>query len=560
MDQTNYADILPDKPPAGLIDWCIKKEPKLQINALVYSLKYARDPMTLQKYKTIKCHCTACGGEYYADYVQGASCHGYGEPYGFRDELSNSHVSTRDSLMCELCGEPVTALRATSFSNTYELGWAFPWVVDVIDGNLCFISWYIHKNVDRQGEISYTARKWEAYVFTGKRCVKVMGYTRCMSACSFHDWEQRARCVDDAGTFKHVYPWNKKILEKSNLKNCKLREYMRDAGANALPVTYLRYYQKHPCVENLVIQGASRIFTDIIRTSCVFYGYYGQDHHFTLDAKGINWKAKSPSKMLGLTKQEFGMIVRDNWSLDTYRFYLKAKNADVRLTEKDVSDCLSLGIVATNIESLLFIPRTFMRTVRYLLKQKSKTKDKTLITPRYYNDYYEMSKANGADFSDDGVAFPQDLVKAHDAALAQKQERINAELAAKFADRFAVLSRFSYRSECGLEIFPASCQADLIKEGQTLHHCVGGYANSHANGETAIFFIRHIEEPATPYFTLELNEKTGSVRQNRGKCNCARTEEVKAFENEWLIFVKEILEKEKKQKHGRKRKSASVAA
>ena len=553
MDEKNYAKILPEDPPKAFIDWTVKKEPRMRMEAIFYSLCYPRDPLTGIRSKAVKCHCTACGGEYIETYVQGAACAGYGEPYGYFDEISRSHVSTGSAVMCELCGAQAKAVRATSFSNRYELGYAFPTMVKVIEGNVCFITWYVDKSVDREGKTYITAREWEAYVFTGKKCVKVMGYTRCMSSCSFHSWEQRSRCVDDFGAPKLLYPFDKRAIERSCLKNCKLREYLRDGGSRALPVTYLRYFQKHPCVENLVVQGASSLLTEIFAGASVSYGYYRQDHHYTLDTKCIDWKKRKPHEMLGLTKIEFEMIRRNKWDLRTLEFYKKTKEKGLGLAESDVALCVEFGLF--DIGVLYNIPRTFMRMVRYLLKQRAKVRDKTLINARYYADYYDLVVANGGDFSDDAVAFPRSIVNAHDAALRQKEERVNAELSTKFKARYDVLSRFSYRSDCGLEIFPASSQADLIREGKTLHHCVGGYANSHANGDTAIFFIRRTDAPDEPFYTLELGEKTGHVRQNRGKCNCSRTEQVQAFEDEWVAYVKEILEKEGKKKNGRKKRT-----
>ena len=121
-----------------------------------------------------------------------------------------------------------------------------------------------------------------------------------------------------------------------------------------------------------------------------------------------------------------------------------------------------------------------------------------------------------------------------------KREKESAEVQAAFTTRFEALSRFSYVSPIGLQIFPAPSQISLIEEGEKLHHCVGGYATRHANGQTAIFFVRKIETPDEPFFTLELNEKTLSVVQNRGLRNCARTPEVVAFEEEWLQYIKTI--------------------
>ncbi|MDF3005327.1 MAG: hypothetical protein K0S22_1799 [Oscillospiraceae bacterium] len=67
--------------------------------------------------------------------------------------------------------------------------------------------------------------------------------------------------------------------------------------------------------------------------------------------------------------------------------------------------------------------------------------------------------------------------------------------------------------------------------------CVATYTDSHINGRTAIFFIRQSDQPDTPYFTLELNEKNFSVWRNRGRCNCDPPEEVTAFVETWLQWL-----------------------
>lgn len=63
-------------------------------------------------------------------------------------------------------------------------------------------------------------------------------------------------------------------------------------------------------------------------------------------------------------------------------------------------------------------------------------------------------------------------------------------------------------------------------------------AKDHANGKTAIFFVRRVKESGNSYFTLELDEGKLTVRQNRGRRNCARTKEVEAFEAIWLAWLR----------------------
>ena len=87
---------------------------------------------------------------------------------------------------------------------------------------------------------------------------------------------------------------------------------------------------------------------------------------------------------------------------------------------------------------------------------------------------------------------------------------------------------------------------ELKTEGEVLHHCVGTYTEKVRKGETTIFFVRKIEEPDKPFYTLEWK---GRVLQCRGSHNCDMTPEVKAFAN---IFQEKMVEYEKEPKKQRK--------
>ena len=82
-------------------------------------------------------------------------------------------------------------------------------------------------------------------------------------------------------------------------------------------------------------------------------------------------------------------------------------------------------------------------------------------------------------------------------------------------------------------------------EGAALDHCVGTDGDRVAKGQTHIFFVRRVEEPDTPYFTMEYNN--GRVIQCRGNHNCGMPASVKAF-----VAAFEKLMKEREEKMERK--------
>ena len=71
-----------------------------------------------------------------------------------------------------------------------------------------------------------------------------------------------------------------------------------------------------------------------------------------------------------------------------------------------------------------------------------------------------------------------------------------------------------------------------MKEGQSLHHCVGTYTERVANGETNILFMRSVKNPDKPLYTIEV--KKGVLIQVRGYQNGSIKEKSeKAFFTKW---------------------------
>ena len=67
------------------------------------------------------------------------------------------------------------------------------------------------------------------------------------------------------------------------------------------------------------------------------------------------------------------------------------------------------------------------------------------------------------------------------------------------------------------------------------------YVDRVAKGQTHIFFVRRVEEPDTPYFTMEYNK--GRVIQCRGSHNCEMPSSVKTFVAAFEKLMKEREEK-----------------
>lgn len=150
-------------------------------------------------------------------------------------------------------------------------------------------------------------------------------------------------------------------------------------------------------------------------------------------------------------------------------------------------------------------------------------------------DYWADMEKAGLDTESRVVVFPSNVRTAHARAVQANKYAQDEKLRKAFAKQGEKLAPLQWEHN-GLVITPAQNEGQLIAEGKILGHCVGGYGKAHCEGKS-IFFIRHTAAPDLPFFTLQLDTKTGRVMQNRGVCNCERTQEVRDFEEKWITSV-----------------------
>ena len=92
----------------------------------------------------------------------------------------------------------------------------------------------------------------------------------------------------------------------------------------------------------------------------------------------------------------------------------------------------------------------------------------------------------------------------------------------------------------------AKSPAELDKEGELLHHCVGGmgYDQKFVREETLIFFIRSAEQPDVPLVTVEYSLKTHKILQCYADHNTTPTQEITDFvHKKWLPYANRKLKK-----------------
>ena len=547
LSDTDLISLLPTEPPAELIAK-VKKEKEAKRAFLVFNTEWISDPLGGPKMRMARVCCTECGERFYLERAVKEMCRG--KAYGLIMPNGEEIFSNMDCL-CPECGAQARAVHTSAFGRNSRIEYAhfFPMSFHRIGKEFACCSWYIRFFYTKEGKIEMASNKHEAYFTDGRRLRKAAGFFRYFSTVSWlPEWEEKKKNPDTYGDAKIYLKPKQKDLNGTMLENSKLCQYMSGGGAK-YPISYIKNYQKHKNIENLITAGMRDLITELIHYSgASYWGWRGG-----VNLSCIDWKKKKPHEMLSMSKEDlrdFKGLIKTYEARVALDILADARKRGKTVRVRDLPALMPHREYA--LGRLFDTDQDPLRAVRYIEKQRKKyPNDYTKLVDLL--DYWGFCERLQDDLSDREIRWPQRLKSAHDEASKRMDEQEQAIIRKEFIERFKALSSFAYEGE-ELMIRPAKSQAELRKEGQALHHCVATYANSHATGKTAIFFIREKAAPNVPFFTLELDEKNLTVRQNRGKHNCARTEAVRQFENLWIDHLRRM-------KDGRKQNaSARVGA
>lgn len=331
-------------------------------------------------------------------------------------------------------------------------------------------------------------------------------------------------------------------IKGSWLENSRLFEFMQFAANRNINdiIAYLAAYQKHPNIANLVNERQYQFAQQYVL------------HDKALANRIIDWRKVKPHEMLRVQKEELPILeTLTNGHMHRALFYQKVRAAGQRLNEEQLNTLHGLYNHEFKRRPMrdAIKRKRIIKALNYIHSQKSK--DKRLIYHsnmlRYWEDYLGECDILGYDLNDDSIYYPSNLMKAHERTM-KLIKIIDDERSRKQMEKRMEQIRWMAWEDGGIMIRPAESANELKDEGKALSHCVGGYAERHRTGQTAIFFIRRSEQPDASWFTLELNEKTFTVKQNRGFKNCNPPQEVKDFVERWLKWLPEAKKQLKKEK------------
>lgn len=548
--------LVPRTPPEGLLEWAAERHKELDQDGLLIETEWAQD-WSLEvmldewaenrKVRAIRATCSACkeSGLLWRG-RDGRGEWGFIHPGTWTEGEGGEVCADGDKTTCPWCGESVIVRRK---ADVRKKGWFVAAERHVMSASvlgkdrlLTLTGWTVQRRITAAAGRQLVAIPAEAYVFSAEDCAQLMGWVNSYSGTTGYSiqytrsWRQPKDWVERWGSERGVFGLTPELVADSCLPHCKLDRYMAEPRRHAAryPVAWLRLCQKHPNAESLLVHGLPDVLDELIAEQTAEPDWK-KNKRGELELPEIRWSETRPAQMLGLTRDELAMARSRCWGTLFWRLFTQAKDAGETLTDADIAHAFYLG--DENVLDLVG-RGPVGKSLRYLLRQIERAgvepededpQPEGVIDVSILLDYWRMAELTGRDLADPDVRWPEDLLEAHDRmsdAVTQFEAR---ELASKFRIRRKQLARYAFQWR-GLLIRPAASQRELVAEGDALHHCVGTYAKDHANGKTAIFFIRRAKAPRKSFYTLELNEGKLVVRQNRGRRNCARTKEVEELE------------------------------
>ena len=149
--------------------------------------------------------------------------------------------------------------------------------------------------------------------------------------------------------------------------------------------------------------------------------------------------------------------------------------------------------------------------------------------------------------SEEKNRFPHDFKRWHDiridqyaAKKAMEDAEKRKELYAQFAAVAEKYMSLQHAKRSAFICVIARSPADLIREGEALHHCVGrmNYDQRFVREESLIFFVRAKDSPDIPLVTLEYSPRSRKVLQCYGEHDHKPSEDILHYVNKiWLPYA-----------------------
>ncbi len=239
-------------------------------------------------------------------------------------------------------------------------------------------------------------------------------------------------------------------------------------------------------------------------------------------AKEINPKGKNLNAILGIQNDDIKILKKANVTLDGLNLFKTSREQGKRLTAEQLTEIMEQYYVSNFKNIFKYVP--VLKALRYLREQPEYISEKDNI----YNDYLNSCITLKQDMKNTFVLFPKDLKMAHDVNVDIINEKNNQAEYKRHNTKYSAIKKMNkelnnlyYYEDKQFLIRAPENAAEIVKEGQSLHHCVGGgsYSERMASKSIAILFLRDKENPQTSYYTLEISRTSNEILQCHGYRN-----------------------------------------
>lgn len=330
-------------------------------------------------------------------------------------------------------------------------------------------------------------------------------------------WDAGKGCTYLSET--HLYPGWKREIEASEFRYFNPKEILRNDTTRWI-VNALVTFANNPALEMYAKSGMDKLV----------------DHLLAKEGKTkmVNRRAKTVKSQLRLKDNtQVKKLIAKKGDIRFLEVLLYEKKHKFQWTpEQEEFVCDGYHHAQNdNIDTCLTymsVQKLMNRVERY---RKDYSNDWQVVS--HYADYLNMRRDLGYDMTNEVFLFPNDLKKKHDQMVKEtnavkdklhevKKNREYPKIRANY-EKWDKL--YHYEDE-EYVIRPAKEAAEIVREGRTLHHCVGGdnYLSKHNSGRTTILFLRRVREPEEPYYTIEIKEN--EILQWYGKNDKKPNEEI----------------------------------
>ena len=273
----------------------------------------------------------------------------------------------------------------------------------------------------------------------------------------------------------------------------------------AKPVSYFYVLSRSPYLEQLVKAGLGSVVKQFM------------EKKITIDYK----KSDSLGHALGIDKFRLDRLRKNNGD-HLFLQWLRYEKKHEQVIKDDVITWLAQAEISPEQVTFILNRMRPEQIKNYLKKQSANSRKTPKELVDTWKDYLGMALRLGMDVNDAIVFRVNKLEKRHNEVVQMIKDKGLAlkacEIVQKFPDIDSICQSLkSMNTSTKFQIVAPQRVEDILEEGSELKHCITGkdtYYERIAKRESYLLFLRKIEAPEKPYYTLEV-EPNGTVRQKR---------------------------------------------